>query len=425
MERTSSLFGMAVLLVKVTCMPTLYALFSLSSSETVIQPGTAVWIVAVLCCYFGLRLLLRKERSLRTVILFCVVWFLLQAVLVFIFYEHLTTVLRVAIAVGMWVYSYLECYTAAVQEVSVEKVMSSFDTGMILLVVLLFLGKISQVSMVIFLPLATAEAVALCALIQRRAADRSEKRSSAAQGSLMITGTVLAFAAVACAVVFLASGQIKRILDMIWKGLLTAAQWVADILNAAIMFLLSLLPDPELGELEYDQQQVLDMLEEMEKAEVVDPTMLLYVFLGLIALLFVGVIVYQFVCGGKRISIGRTGGEKGIRRSRLGLGRLFRAFFQRLRERLTYQINCITKRNTAPGLFAYLERQGTMRRKGRKRGESCREFLVRTSANYPGAETDVLRLADALDTYYFGGGETLSHREVIAMRRRIKACGKS
>ena len=92
----------------------------------------------------------------------------------------------------------------------------------------------------------------------------------------------------------------------------------------------------------------------------------------------------------------------------------------RVREAVRYHVCRILYRDTAPGLFVWLERRKGPGRKARKPTESCREFLLGLQPDYPGAEAVLRSLAEDLDRHYFGGGSRLSKREIRAMRKTLR-----
>ena len=143
------------------------------------------------------------------------------------------------------------------------------------------------------------------------------------------------------------------------------------------------------------------------------------VLIGLGLCAVAAMVIYHIVKGGRAGLQKTAGGEQGIRRKKSRLLPALKKAFSKLWHAVLFRIRTVTGRNTAPGLFWQIERRSRAKLHGRKKSETCREFLMRAESVYPHAQCELNRLADALDSIYYGGDTELSPAEINNLRRVI------
>jgi len=92
----------------------------------------------------------------------------------------------------------------------------------------------------------------------------------------------------------------------------------------------------------------------------------------------------------------------------------------KLKEQINFEIGYIKNRNTAAGLFIYLERVGKRRRKARLKAETMRSYISRIDA-----ENKLSRLSDALDEQYYSNNcVAITTSDCKVLRQYIKTIVK-
>ena len=117
----SVLCTLILLMAYCAAMSSMFSVLSIVEGMENIQPGLGVWMPCLALCYLGLSLFLGRERSIRSVIVFCAVFFVLQTVLVFAIYGFFSSFVGVLAAICMWLFSYLCCYEFSIKQPSPEK----------------------------------------------------------------------------------------------------------------------------------------------------------------------------------------------------------------------------------------------------------------------------------------------------------------
>lgn len=419
MRRNSPLFGAAVLLVDVGAAASLFAVFRLVETGVLNFPALPEWLGCLMACYVILCCLLRKPQTQRTLLLVCAGFCVLQFVLAFVRLGVFAGAFGMVFSLGVWVASYYHAYTLALHPPKAETIMTSFEICVLILLFSLFYCSVQRIAFACALPAAVAAAVALVGLIGRRTASGREKTGG--RGAVVVPATLGGFAFAALLLAGAAAGAIKVLVRGFWAGVRAVGGFLGRCISAFLKWLAALLPAPEPTETitEAPPMELPATAETVE--QLVDPAVLLYVGAALAALIVLAAVIWLVIRGGgklRRVEY-NTGGR--VTRRRQGPRRALGRWLQRLRETLRYHWHRLVWRNTTPGLFAALERQGALRRKGRSAGESCREYLLRLIPEHPGAEDVLLALAEDMDRHCFGPGSGLTAGDIRAMRKKLRA----
>lgn len=425
MKRTDSpLFGCAILLANGAALSTAFGIFSLMETGAAVRPGTPVWLVCVLLCQLALYLYLRRPRSQHSVVLICIVCWLVQCVLVFVLYGRFSGLVGILIAMVMWAYTYFRCYSLAVTPPSTERVMGAFELSAVMLMIGLFFFGTRKLPLTELTLLAVTAVVTLAALVLRRTAGSPEGRGAALRGSLLMMAAAAAFGGAAVlfggAVPF-----VKNCVTGLWSGVARLGVWLFQCLETFMRWLVSLFPEQELGDVSIEDMAGDIMFNgAVEETALADRELVVTLIAAAVLLVIAFVAGWFLFHGRDRLSRTKVGGSGAGGRRERGLAAGLRALLERLRQSLVYRVGRVLHRNTAPGLFAWLEERSVRRRSPRRPEESCREFLDRIVPDYPGGEEALAELADGLDRWYFAGEDVLDGDRAAELRRVLRRAAR-
>lgn len=164
----------------------------------------------------------------------------------------------------------------------------------------------------------------------------------------------------------------------LWNGLMALGRFLLNLLWRLLVFLTSLFPDPEYGELPPAETYDLPMQEQMAAAEENPAVVVILLVLSLTALVFLlGWLLRRLGklhVGGRQAAKGRSQLE---RRRRLSLWRALRRLLAALGARLQLRAFLWRQRNTPRGLFCLLVHRCRLGPWHKRPGETPREFLTR------------------------------------------------
>jgi len=414
----SSLCPLSILLANSCAMSALFTIFSLVEGMDKSDPGLALWLCCLLLCYFGLMLFLRRERSIRAVIFFCAVFFVLQLVMAIVLYGLFSSVTGMLAAISMWIYSYYNCFELCIKKVEVEQYTKTFDLCGLVLIFTVFFCSVKQLPLSHVIPLATTLILCLLAQVLVRGGSEGQKLRG-----LFMSGTIILFLGlIAACFIALASGGIKKLISLLANCVHAVLAFIYRCINAVFQFLISLMPEKQYESIAPPAIEGIDTSGAEQQAMVfIDPEKLLIAILC-IGLVFVAVIIILRIIRGKSsVVISAKDSEKGVKRSKSGLLAALKKTVSRLMKALRFRFMCLLSRNTAPGLLMQIEKHSYKKLHGRALGESCREFLERAQVLYPHAQAELNILCNALDELYFGDSKGLSTEKIKQLRRKIFA----
>ena len=297
--------------------------------------------------------------------------------------------------------------------------MTSFEVCVLVLLFSLFYCSIQAVAFSCALPAAVATVAALAALIARRTASGRGKTASS-RGAGSVLGAIGGFALGALLLAGAAAGAVKSLGLALWRGALAVLGFLGRCVTALLSWLAALIPESEAGEFLPEASPVAIPDAAAAEERLLDPSAVMYALAGLLALAVLAGLVWVIVRGGGKLRRAAPTAGGPVSRRRVSPGRALRRWLGRLREQVRFHVLRIWRRNTAPGLFVELERHWALRRKGRRVGETCREYLLRLTPEYPEGAAALRTLAEDLDACCFGSGSRLSGREIRALRKKLK-----
>ena len=370
--------------------------------------------------YVANRLFLRRERTMRSlVILNSVVGLLFFAALVPMVWWGGWGAVALAAVGCLWLTGWGA--QMAAQPPALSKQILFLDISLVVLILYVSYASAFGSPVYQLIPACVGCACALLGLMVRRLGGGLGMR-----GWGFIAGAFLIVLALVFLLVGAAAAPAGQGVVALWNALTAAVQFVLDQLWRLLVWISSLLPEPEAGEpMEMDPIQI-ELPQEGEYAET-SPIMLGVMASGLMA----GVIFLLICCmralGRIRVG-GRTAARRTASRRRIpllaGLRRMLSGWAAALRLRLyLFRI-----RETPEGAYYLLVRRCRMAPWHKRRGETPREFLLRLRA----AAGEDRQLADALDALIpavdralyapGGGGERFAQGGLI--RRRAGASAR-
>lgn len=399
---------------------TLYLFISSPKKPISDHAGFLIWWGCLTLSYMILSLLLRRPRSIKTVILTAAGSFCLQLVLTLISPQHPSTVLGWFLLLFMWVSLYGRCCTLLLEGTHPESVVASFEFSVVMLFIAAIGTSISVMSPEALFHPAAGLLLSFVAMVQVRISHaRVDTRSRTFQKGRFLPAAILlgigGSAALFCA---LLSGTFSQLLTRLTHWLFSILRALSQAVGRFFRWLASLHPEQHVdSELLEDPSQSLPI----GNAEwgTLENELPLYLMIAGISLLALLALVLLWRCGGiHRLSV-RSLTVSRTTRSRLNLRQLLQTYLMRFRRWLSFRISCLKFRNTTPGLFVWLERQMRSRHMERQPGETARAFLQRLQNLLPSCEGLLICLADHLDQHYFGAEQTLSADDIRTMRRQI------
>ena len=417
----SHLTVLPVLLADAASLHTVFLLFAYIREEPVTdQAGMLVWWGCLTATYVFLAWFLRRPRSLRGVAAVLGGGFFAQLAVTVLLGVRYPSVLSWVFLLLMWGGMYVHCYNALFHPFQTEQLVGAFErtVAALFLCALAVSGKVMTTASL--LPPFIGVLLALLALSRSRS---GHTRAAAREADglpnrfLAALAVVLLGGGAALTAVFLtdtAAGFLTRFTS--W--LKAAATQALGALGRFFSWLVSLLPAPQggTGELYAEEGVLAAAIEEAGTQS----GFMLYLLVGIIVAVLLGLLIWFLRRGG----IGRLPGlprrTGTVRRTGKRLREILTQFLKRIAAFFHFQYAYLLRRNTAPGLLIWLERNMRRRRAGRKPGETARAFLIRIrEEQLPQCGDALVQLADCLDAHYFGAGRDISHREAAALRRML------
>jgi len=398
-----------------------FLLFSSPRNPVSDHAGMLIWWGCLSLIYGILALLLRRPRSMRTVILTAAGGLLLQLILTLIAAHRPSTVLSWSVLLAMWASMYALCCSQLLEGTQTESVATAFEFSVLTLFIVAFGVSMSAMAPASLLHCAAGVLLSLIALARVRSGHaRMDAQSLHPQkGRFLLVVLLAGMGGLATAVCVLLTDSASRLLTRFTQWGLSLLRAAANQVDRLLRWLLSLLPEQHMNSVLLEEAEAQGPAESAEWGAF-DSTLLLYLMLGAIAALVLVVLVWLWKQGSFHRIVFRSRTVTQSVRKRPGLRDLFLQLWQRLGRWLSFNVSYLKLRNTAPGLFVWLERQMRARHLERESGETARAFLLRIQTVLPSCSEPLIRLADCLDQHYFGTGQTLSADEITAMRRQIR-----
>lgn len=379
--------------------------------------GLLVWWGCLILTCLVLALFLRRERTLREIILICAGGFVLQLILTPVLGVRYPTAWGWFFALLMWGYLYYRCYALLCLPVKPEQLTLALEGSVAALFLAALFVAIGGMVAMVLPPLAIGSLLAILAMASLRTshARRGSIQGQGSKGHGLLLELLTVFFA-------LSAGVTALIIRPAARGVTWLTQWaqraglaVFQGIEGFLRWLASLFPQEDLGpmESEIESGSSIDISAGGEGAEF-DPELLFLALAALVVLVIAAVLIWKLLRGGARTGAPALRGRQGFRQNvpfRQQLALLWQRMTAFVRFQLAYRRNY----NTAPGLLVWLEK-----RFHREAGESPRAFLGRVAESCPEQGENLARLADCLDEHYFGAGAAMPSQEIAALRKSIK-----
>lgn len=410
----------------IAMLASLYMIFFYIKSKEITLLGILPWCVCIMLCQVVLTLFLKKERKLQSVAYIALAFFAIQ---LFIFFKWLSpnlSILSVIIAIAMWLYSYFCCYSSIINEISFEKLIISFELSILLLIFSLFYVSFNDISLIYIIPLALSSVLSLTSLVIIRTAprQRSSGDGSGIRGMLVILCVVLIIAVLAFLVMALLSEPVAEFAAFLVSGVLLGLKYVLYWIRCFFAWLSSLFPsDEELPSIIEDPASS-STSSEMEAFDF-DASFIFTIILIAFLVAALAVVLIVVFRGGK-LHVKSSVRSDNVVRTRKKLKHILSDILMRIKRKLSFLINSIVHRNTAPGLFVWMQKRYKPVIGQRKKGETCRSYIMRLSEHFPTLQPQLINFANALDSAYFDTSadtspyKVMSSHEVISLKKSLK-----
>jgi len=268
-------------------------------------------------------------------------------------------------------------------------------------------------------------------VVLRVSADSESTAVSKSAGIFFLAGGAAVAALAAAGFALFLSADIAHLMQGLLSRIIYLGGAAFGALTRFLDFIVSLLPEPERGQMDLPPMQEAYSGTGEEYYANADPAVAAIIFSVIAAALALFLIYAAFKL--RKIRLSRHTASRAYRRpaavikSESALKKLGELLRQKA-QAVMFLIRSVIMRNTPQGVFAALERRGRSKGRARRTGESQRAYIARLSQYMePEAKADMSRLADELDRLFYSGGtsgETALTRHELRRIRRA-ACGIS
>lgn len=364
-------------------------------------------------------LLLRRERTMRTLVLFNILLGIL-AMLAIYFVGGVThwasLIIAAGIVAGLTVRSATLCFSPP----ELRSVMLMMELNLLVTVIFTMFSAVTGLPLIWSAPTVLGTAVSILGVMLYRSFGRTGKHGFAISALMFLA----IFGAIWLLVGFAAAPAGGGIV-WLWELITTSIKYVLSQIWNFILFLFSLIPQVELeGENQMEFMSAI-IIEEQEIAEV-NPAILAFIGVVGVAAIVISIVrllihLGKISIGGKRIL--KT--KKGEKRDRPPFLKALSAFFARLFSSIKLRYRLWRGRNTPLGLLHILINRCRLSPWHKTAGETAREFLLRLRDTAESDESlykamDALILSVELQLYS-GAREKATVDDSALIRRKIGA----
>ena len=420
-KHRSPLATLFALLANISALHAFFIFFCYARKPVSDLNGILIWWGCLTLTYGVLILYLRRPRTLQSVMLIAAGGLLLQLLLTLLFAHRHTTFLSWFILLFMWICMYYRCCSHLLEGIKPETVVAAFETTTLMLFVSAFAVTLSVMAWETLICTAAGVLFSLVAMAQIRSGNArvSAQNHNRQKSRFLLVAVLLGIGGGVTLFCVLLANSASQVLTRFTQWALSVLRSITQTIGRFLRWLASLFPeqhvDPEL--LDAPAQQL-----PFGNAEwgTVDSELPLYLIMGGIALLVAFALFLIWRSGGLHHLSFRSRIVSRMNLKRHRPKNPLRQLWCRISRWIMFRITYLRQRNTAPGLFVWLERQMRLRKLARKEDETARSFLVRAGQTLPRNAKLLSQLADCLDCHYFGGGHILSPTEIAAMRKAFR-----
>lgn len=411
----------AIVSADIAVFSSLFLLFS-SSDGDLPSSFLPVWILCSALC-FGLHLLL-TGRGCDSSALICssTVCFILQCVLIFALSGFFTGTMGVLYFIFAWAFTYYRISSVFIKGVSPEKLTDAFDGCAVLLVFTALVAAVKDEPSARLIPLAAALVLVLIAMISVRGYSLSGRISAGLRGSLFMVFAVAFAIAVAFSLIRFGGAGIKSAVGFLAEILSIVLRFIIRVVKAVVEFLASLTPEAAYEDLEMEAG-LPSLSLEMPEDTGPSSAMLFYAFIAFIGAGFVGFIIYR-IAHSVSLKRSRSSGLSAVSRRKGSVSLRISELKKAVKNKINYTLCRLLHRNTARGMLAELDAVWSRKGSGRKKNESCREFISRIKLDMPQCDAELDILAEAVDIELFGGRTVYTAAQAVELRKKLRCSEK-
>lgn len=390
-----ALFGYIALLSGI------YWIFSRADSGVLSDPATLPWYACAALSFFALRLYLRKERTLFAASVFALAAFFIQSVLLFWLCGRLPGFFGYAFALFFWAVVAYGSYSFNLHGISLGQMTNLMEGSAAFMALMLFYQQATGLSVYFALPLLASVLLSLISLIVLRTSGvQRGPGASGFRGFVVVLCLLLLLGVCIFAFLLFASAPVGEAVIWGYRALASGVVFLLGVLGRVLLFLFSLLPQPEEGAMPGPPPAGEELPPMGEEAFQYPPLLeAMIVVLGVAALAALVLFLLRLrgvkVGGKAKVGGGASKGDRAL------FGKRLRSFLAFLRARLVFFWMALIHRFSPPGLLIYLERWAMLHRQARREGESISRFLKRLGESQPPAAALLAELSDALDIGFY------------------------
>lgn len=422
MRSRSHSASLASLLANVTALHTIFSLFAFRGTGQSDLSGLVIWCIVLTSTYGGLRVLLRRERALRTVLLWDLAGLAILCAAIWLWGIRYPSLLSWLCILLLWAISFFRCYEQILHPIPAEQFMVTFETTALALAVAVLCTSAQVLPGEVAAPPAVGTFLSLVALANYRAGSgpAQSRQKGWIQGHFLLAAILLFIGAVGVFCALLVSGYASQVLTWVTNKLSRAGMTVLNGLGSVLQWLISCFPASEMEELSIPE--IGGVAQSDATGGSVSSDAVLYLMIGVVLLASITAVVVVLWKGGQHISL-RQPQRTGRIIKKYSLLYALSQTLHHIQEWARFQLSYLAQRNTPAGALVWMEHQLKQQHMARKEGETCHAFLLRVKTNWPNCSEALDELARCLDRYYFGDGyHTWTAEKTRALRHSMRRC---
>ncbi|MGE4483786.1 MAG: hypothetical protein AB7C97_01600 [Oscillospiraceae bacterium] len=416
-----------ILFTTVTFLNYLYMLICNITTDYFSYGSYLPWVIFSMTCYILLSILLRRPRPTAMIVTVLAVFLTAQSIVCLRYYGYYLDMGFTLLALILFALTYFRIFFLVTKKVILKNLNNNFEIAVVFLVFGAIYSSSQNITYEYLYPLAAAAVLSLVAQVYERSFDgrKREKKIRVLQSITIVTSGIFITAVTIFAIILAMRVPIKDAVYTVLSWLKAAWNLIAYAFSRFGAWLMSVFPHSGGGTVyEYDPSPYEDIMGSANTPAVTGGdgggTYFTVVFIIILIMLLAITAVFIIKHGRTRIGGYRGGGKSAKKgKKRVTLIVLLWRFFAK---KISYAWNSIFRKNTVPGLFAWLQKRYRLRRRGRQEMETCRAFIRRIAREYPGEARRFQKLANALDSRYYGDGSvTMDKTDITVLRKAVAA----
>ena len=380
MEHNSFFPGLAAVLRSVCGWCSAFWLFTANRSGGIEGVRLFPFLLGSAAVYVLIRLYLRRERSMLSLVVLCAVLGTLLAAVLWICFTTFTQAgawFFVILAVGATVYS---AARACVEMPSAAGSLTAMELTTLYFLVFLWIQSALGLETVYSLPLLSAVLVSLVEVCYLRLSGAQHNRKS---GLFVVAAVLAVFFALMGLFLTYGADSLADALVALTHAAIAFWNWLTGLLYRVLLWLFSLLPEVEVdASVSYAPPEQLKILETAEPSTA---------SVALIVAAGAGLGIYALFLLLRHLGAVRIGGKKAavvgkVERQRFAFFHWLAGMMQAVKDRAVLEWRLLRRRSSPQALYIFLLRSGRSLQVKKGRGESPPAFIRRMAALTEGEE---------------------------------------